>query len=116
MLNKKIDRYDEVEDISVGIHHWEMTWMKGNILNRIKNKLRVIFSSNTNVKDLYKNGLQRDQFIPFIKILGDNSESENKSLASGVILSPKGTILHGNLSSDIEKRPRIKIYYTEPED
>ena len=50
------------------------------------------------------------------KILGDNSESENKSLASGVILSPKGTILHGNLSSDIEKRPRIKIYYTEPED
>ena len=50
------------------------------------------------------------------KILGDDSESENKSLASGVILSPKGTILHGNLSSDIEKRPRIKIYYTEPED
>ena len=43
MLNKKIDRYDEIEDISVGIHHWEMTWMKGNILNRIKNKLRVIF-------------------------------------------------------------------------
>ena len=43
-------------------------------------------------------------------------ESENKSLASGVILSPKGTILHGNLSSDIEKRPKIKIYYTEPED
>ena len=44
------------------------------------------------------------------------NESENKSLASGVILSPKGTILHGNLSSDIEKRPKIKIYYTEPED
>ena len=43
MLNKKIDRYDEVEDISVGIHHWEMSWMKGNILNRINNKLRVIF-------------------------------------------------------------------------
>ena len=43
-------------------------------------------------------------------------ESENKSLASGVILSPKGTILHGNLSSDTEKRPKIKIYYTEPED
>ena len=43
-------------------------------------------------------------------------ESENKSLASGVVLSPKGTILHGNLSSDTEKRPKIKIYYTEPED
>jgi len=42
MLNKNIDRYDEVEDISIGIHHWEMTWMKGNILNKIKNKLRLI--------------------------------------------------------------------------
>ena len=46
------------------------------------------------------------------KILGD----ENKSLASGVILSPKGTILHGNLALDPEKKPKIKIYYTEPED
>ena len=46
----------------------------------------------------------------------DEDTSENKSLASGIILSPKGTILHGNLSSDIEKRPMIKIYYTEPED
>ena len=43
-------------------------------------------------------------------------ESTNKSIASGIILSPKGTILHGNLSSDSEKRPIIKIYYTEPED
>ena len=46
----------------------------------------------------------------------DEDASDNKSLASGIILSPKGTILHGNLSSDIEKRPLIKIYYTEPED
>jgi len=49
------------------------------------------------------------------KILGDG-QSENKSLASGVILSPKGTILHGNLTLDPEKKPKIKIYYTEPED
>ena len=46
----------------------------------------------------------------------DEDASDNKSLASGIILSPKGTILHGNLSSDLEKRPLIKIYYTEPED
>jgi len=46
----------------------------------------------------------------------DGNGSENKRLASGVILSPKGTILHGNLSTDSEKRPKVKIYYTEPED
>ena len=46
------------------------------------------------------------------KILDDSNE---KRLASGIILSPKGTILHGNLSADVEKRPKIRIYYTEPE-
>ena len=48
MLDKKIDRYREIEDVSIGIHHWQMTWMKGNIFNRIKNKLKVIFKTNTN--------------------------------------------------------------------
>ena len=36
-------------------------------------KIKVIFSSNINIEDLYKDGLQRDQFVPFIKILRDNS-------------------------------------------
>lgn len=40
MINQKGDKYDQIEDISIGIHHWEMTWMKGNIFNRIKNKFK----------------------------------------------------------------------------
>ena len=36
-------------------------------------KIKVIFSSNVKINDLYKDGLQRDQFIPFIKILKKNS-------------------------------------------
>jgi predicted ATPase len=36
-------------------------------------KINVIFSSNTKINDLYKDGLQRDQFIPFIKVLENNS-------------------------------------------
>lgn len=39
MLNKRINKYDEIENESIGIHHWEMSWMKLNILKRIKNKL-----------------------------------------------------------------------------
>ena len=35
-------------------------------------KINVIFSSNTNINNLYKDGLQRDQFKPFIKILENN--------------------------------------------
>ena len=50
----------------------------------------------------------------FFKILDENEE--DIQLASGVILSHKGTVLHGNQSNQMDKRPKIKIYYTEPED
>ena len=71
----------------------------GKLFEKIfENKLRVIFSSNTNVKDLYKNGLQRDQFLPFINNLENNcSEIElnieedyrtNKNIILDRFLSP----------------------------
>ena len=34
-----------------------------------KSQLDAITSSNIKINDLYKDGLQRDQFLPFIKIL-----------------------------------------------
>ncbi len=45
----------------------------GKLFKRIfDEKIKVIFSSNININNLYKDGLQRDQFIPFIKILEKN--------------------------------------------
>ena len=44
-----------------------------------------------------------------------NESGPTKSIVSGSLLSPKGTILHGNLSNSADKRPKIKIYYTEPD-
>jgi cell division protein ZapE len=45
----------------------------GKLFKRIfEENIKVIFSSNINIIDLYKDGLQRDQFIPFIKILENN--------------------------------------------
>ena len=42
----------------------------GKLFKRIfQENIRVVFSSNINIDNLYKGGLQRDQFIPFIKIL-----------------------------------------------
>jgi len=35
--------------------------------------LKIIFTSNTKISELYKDGLQRDQFKPFIKIMEKNS-------------------------------------------
>ena len=42
----------------------------GNLFKKIFDEnIKVIFSSNIKIIDLYKDGLQRDQFIPFIKIM-----------------------------------------------
>ena len=42
----------------------------GNLFKKIFDEnIAVIFSSNIKINDLYKGGLQREQFIPFIKIL-----------------------------------------------
>ena len=65
----------------------------GKLFKKIfEEKIKVIFSSNIKINDLYKDGLQRDQFIPFIKVLenysyekellikDDYRSSQNKSL------------------------------------
>ena len=36
-------------------------------------EIKVIISTNTKVNELYKDGLQREQFLPFIKIIEKNS-------------------------------------------
>ena len=36
-------------------------------------EIKVIISTNTKVNELYKDGLQRDQFLPFINIIEKNS-------------------------------------------
>ena len=42
----------------------------GRLFQKIfEKKIKVIFSSNIKINNLYKDGLQREQFIPFIKIL-----------------------------------------------
>ena len=65
----------------------------GKLFKKIfEEKIKVIFSSNIKINDLYKDGLQRDQFITFIKVLenysyekellikDDYRSSQNKSL------------------------------------
>ena len=44
----------------------------GNLFSRMFDQnIKVLFSSNVKINDLYKDGLQRDQFLPFIKNMKD---------------------------------------------
>ena len=46
----------------------------GKLCDRIfKEDIKIIFSSNTKISELYKDGLQRDQFKKFIKIMNEKS-------------------------------------------
>ena len=46
----------------------------GKLFERIfKEDIKIILTSNTKISELYKEGLQREQFIPFIKIMEDQS-------------------------------------------
>jgi len=46
----------------------------GKLFDQIfKENIKIIVTSNTKISELYKDGLQRDQFIPFIKIMQQQS-------------------------------------------
>ena len=60
----------------------------GKLFKRIfEEKIKVVFSSNIEIKDLYKDGLQRDQFIPFLKILENNCYQKELSINEDYRLS-----------------------------
>ena len=45
----------------------------GNLFKKMFDEnIKVLFSSNVKINDLYKDGLQRDQFLPFIKVIKNN--------------------------------------------
>lgn len=74
------------------------------ILNDSTNvKLGLVVSSNVGAANTkaFQNGIDLNNTII-------------KGVPTGTILSPKSVILHGNNSSDPTKRPKLNIYYTEP--
>tara|TARA_B100001057_G_scaffold87468_1_gene83407 strand:- start:253 stop:900 length:648 start_codon:yes stop_codon:yes gene_type:complete len=65
----------------------------GRLFKKIFEKnIKVTFSSNIKIKDLYKDGLQRDQFIPFIKVLEYNSYEKELFIAEDYRSSKKNDL------------------------
>ena len=75
---KDIKRYSEI----IYFDEFQVTnivdaMILGKLFQKIfDEKIKVIFSSNIRIDDLYKDGLQREQFIPFLKILKFNTHQK----------------------------------------
>ena len=53
----------------------------GNLFKRMFDEnIKVLFSSNIKINDLYKDGLQRDQFLPFIKVMKNKCYQQKLSI------------------------------------
>tara|TARA_X000000368_G_scaffold323174_1_gene260257 strand:- start:398 stop:1450 length:1053 start_codon:yes stop_codon:yes gene_type:complete len=53
----------------------------GNLFKKIFDEnIKVLFSSNIKIIDLYKDGLQREQFVPFIKIIKNKCYQQKLSI------------------------------------
>lgn len=74
----------------------------------------VIFNDSTNVQlGLAVSGNVNLESINQFAILSNNQTVENVPLSS--VITPRGTVLHGNQSPIEEKRLYLEIFYTEPE-
>ncbi len=85
----------------------------------IKYKIRItehlknlVLRDSTNVKL----GLVVTTNVASINNFELQNDNDNlNSLVSGAILSPRSTVLHGNNTSNQDKKVTFKIYYTEPD-
>ena len=81
---------------------------------RITEHLTNIFlrdSTNVKLGLVVMPGVNSIDMHPFL----DTDDDILTQIPSGTLLSPQGTVLHGNNSLDQVKKAKLTIYYTEPE-
>jgi len=65
-------------------------------------KLGLVFAHNINL-------------IQNLDVFGTTNESDLNKVPVGTVLSPKGTVLYGNNTTNSDKKLKLEIYYTEPD-
>ena len=69
-VNKLKDKYQLIYFDEFQVTNIVDAMILGNLFEKIFDaNIKVIFSSNIKINNLYKDGLQREQFLPFIKIM-----------------------------------------------
>ena len=76
-VNKLKKKYDLIYFDEFQVTNIVDAMILSNLFKKIFDEnIKVLFSSNVKINDLYKDGLQRDQFLPFIKIMKNKCHQE----------------------------------------
>jgi cell division protein ZapE len=72
-VNKLKDQFDLIYLDEFQVTNIVDAMILGKLFETIfEKRIKVILSSNIKIDDLYKDGLQRDQFLPFLEIIKKN--------------------------------------------
>ena len=72
-VNKLKDQFDLIYLDEFQVTNIVDAMILGKLFENIfEKRIKVILSSNIKIDDLYKDGLQRDQFLPFLEIIKKN--------------------------------------------
>ena len=75
------------------------------------NNILLRDSTNTKLGLVISNNVNSTQNA---QILGATSDDDVSTVPTGTVLSPKGTVLYGNNTTNTEKKVKLEIFYTEP--
>ena len=75
------------------------------------NNILLRDSTNTKLGLVISNNVNSTQNA---QILGATSDDDVSTVPTGAVLSPKGTVLYGNNTTNTEKKVELEIFYTEP--
>jgi hypothetical protein len=103
-ISQHLGRLERGEDDAGEFYKIKLTAHVSNLINRDSTNISLGLVVSQNVS-----------YVGFFDLETPLLEEGFEQLPGGTVVSPQGTALHGNLSSDLDKRLKLELYYTKPE-
>ncbi|MAO07699.1 MAG: hypothetical protein CL596_03205 [Alteromonas sp.] len=103
-LTEHLGRIERGSDNNGDFYKIKITTHLSNLINRDSTNIPLGLMVSQNVTQL-----------EFQKLRNNLAGEYLDEVPGTSVISPEGTILHGNLSNNINKRLKLRIYYTDPE-
>ena len=99
------------EDENGAFYKIRITNYVSNLINNDGDKVKLGLVVVPNINSVVSRGNQGAVVGSLFSATRETPESIDR-VSTGTLLAPKGTVLHGNMSSDEDKRLKLRIYYT----